>query len=88
MTPDDRNVLAANQGTKDKPRTTVSIIDTASFMVVGTVETGKGARGVVIDPSSRFAYITNVSPMAPTVAPSPEIELVLPADMVDMDMGG
>jgi Uncharacterized conserved protein len=58
--PDNRYVLAANQGTKDKPSTTVSIIDTESFSVVGTVETGEGAHGVVIDPSSRCAYISNI----------------------------
>jgi YVTN family beta-propeller protein len=40
--------------------TTVSIVDTASFSVVNTVETGLGAHGVVIDPSSRHAYITNI----------------------------
>jgi Uncharacterized conserved protein len=60
VTPDNRYVLAANQGTKEKPSTTVSIIDTASFFVIGTVEAGKGAHGVVIDPSSRYAYISNI----------------------------
>jgi YVTN family beta-propeller protein len=60
VTPDDRYVLAAHQGTKDKPSTTVSIIETASFAVVGTVETGRGAHGIVIDPSSRLAYISNI----------------------------
>jgi YVTN family beta-propeller protein len=60
VTPDNKYVLAANQGTQDTPSTTVSIIDTASFKVVNTLETGQGAHGVVIDPSSRFAYITNI----------------------------
>ncbi|MCC7450673.1 MAG: hypothetical protein IT324_24885, partial [Anaerolineae bacterium] len=60
VSPDNRYVLAANQGTKDKPSTSVSIIDAATFAVVDTVDTGKGAHGVVIDPSSRYAYITNI----------------------------
>ena len=60
VTPDDKYLLAANQGTKDDPSTTVSIIDTATFTVIGTLETGKGAHGIVIDPSSRYAYVTNV----------------------------
>ncbi|MEW5990395.1 MAG: hypothetical protein AB1736_03495 [Chloroflexota bacterium] len=60
MTPDNRYVLAANQGTEDNPSTTVSIIDTQTFAVVGTVETGKGAHGVVIDPGSRYAFISNI----------------------------
>lgn len=55
-----KHILAANQGTKENPSTTVSIIDTATFAVVGTVETGQGAHGVVIEPSSRYAYITNI----------------------------
>ena len=60
VTPDNKYVLVANQGTKDSPSTTVSIVDVATFTVVATIETGKGAHGVMIDPSSRFAYITNI----------------------------
>jgi YVTN family beta-propeller protein len=60
VTPDNRYLLAANQGTKDSPSTTVSIIDTATFAVVKTVDTGKGAHGITIDPSSKHAYITNI----------------------------
>ena len=60
VTPDNRYVLAANQGMKDRPGTTVSVIDTATFTVARTVETGQGAHGVVVDPSSRHAYVTNL----------------------------
>ena len=60
VTPDGKYLLAANQGTKDKPSTTVSIVDTATFTVLDTVPTGQGAHGVVIEPSSRYAYITNL----------------------------
>ena len=60
VTPDNRYVLAANQGTKDRPGTTVSLIDTTTFTVARTVETGEGAHGVVVDPSSRHAYVTNL----------------------------
>lgn len=60
VTPDNGFVLAANQGTSDKPGTTVSIIDTATFTVVRSVETGRGAHGVVINPSGQAAYITNL----------------------------
>ncbi|WP_051518033.1 YncE family protein [Intrasporangium chromatireducens] len=35
------------------------MIDTERFAVAATVETGKGAHGIVIDPSSRHAYVTN-----------------------------
>lgn len=60
MSPDNKYLVAANQGTKDNPSTTVSIIDTTSFTVLETVETGQVAHGVVIEPSSRYAYITNI----------------------------
>jgi len=60
VSPDGTYLLVANQGTVERPSTTVSIIDTASFAVVDTVETGQGAHGLVIDPSSRHAYVTNI----------------------------
>lgn len=59
VSPNGKYLLVANQGTKDQPSRTVSIIDTATFTAVGTVETGAGAHGVVIDPTSQDAYITN-----------------------------
>jgi YVTN family beta-propeller protein len=60
VSPDGKYVLVANQGTEEQPSTTVSIIDTSTFTVARTVGTGKGAHGVVIDPSSRYAYISNI----------------------------
>lgn len=60
VTPNGGKLLVANQGTADRPSTTLSILDLRSFDVVGTVETGKGAHGVVVDPSSRHAYVTNI----------------------------
>ncbi len=60
VTPDNALVLAANQGTKDRPGTTVSFIDVKTFAVVGSVKTGKGAHGIVIEPAGRFAYVTNI----------------------------
>ena len=43
-------LLVANQGTQKRPGTTVSVVDTGSFTVAKTVETGRGAHGVVVDP--------------------------------------
>nr|WP_244242256.1 beta-propeller fold lactonase family protein [Nocardioides seonyuensis] len=57
---DNRYLLVANQGTEDSPGTTVSVIDTKTFTVKAEVETGQGSHGIVIDPSSRHAYITNI----------------------------
>jgi YVTN family beta-propeller protein len=58
-TPDSALVLVANQGTAGKPGTTVSVIDVASMKVAGTIKTGAGAHGVVIDRDGRQAFVTN-----------------------------
>jgi len=60
VSPDNRYLLVANQGTQAKPSTTISILETKTFTVLRTVQTGKGAHGIVIEPSSRHAYITNM----------------------------
>lgn len=50
VSPDDRCVLAANQGSDDSPGTTLSVVDTVTFTVTRTVTTGNGAHGMVVDP--------------------------------------
>lgn len=59
-TPDGRTLLVANQGTKQKPGNTVSVIDLADSKVVNTVRTGPGAHGVVVDREGRYAYVSNI----------------------------
>lgn len=58
-TPDSRLLLVANQGTRAKPGTSVSIIDIENFKVVATIKTGRGAHGVVVDRDGRHAFVTN-----------------------------
>ncbi len=58
-TPDSRWLLVANQGTREKPGNSVSMIDLQTFMAVATIETGPGAHGVVIDNDGRRAFVTN-----------------------------
>ena len=60
VTPDNRFLLVANQGDVQEPGTTVSLIDIASFTLTKDVETGQGAHGIVVEPSGRHAYITNL----------------------------
>lgn len=60
VTPDASLILVANQGTKEAPGTTLSIVDAATLTEVGTVETGQGVHGVVVEPSGRYAYVTNL----------------------------
>ena len=59
-TPDSRTLLVANQGTRQKPGDTVSVIDLQSGKVAATVKTGRGAHGVVIDRDGRYAYVSNI----------------------------
>jgi YVTN family beta-propeller protein len=60
VTPDGQTLLVANQGTEDAPSTTVSFIDTSTLEEVAQVESGQGAHGVAIEPSGRYAYVTNL----------------------------
>ena len=60
VTPDNRFLLVANQGDEQDPGTTVSFIDIASFTLTKDVETGQGAHGIVVEPSGRHAYVTNL----------------------------
>lgn len=59
-TPDSRTLLVANQGTRKKPGSTVSLIDLERFKVAKTVVTGAGAHGVAVDREGRYAYVTNM----------------------------
>lgn len=59
-TPDSRRLLVANQGTRQKPGDTVSIIDLGEVRVASTVRTAPGAHGVVVDRSGRYAYVSNI----------------------------
>lgn len=58
-TPDGRTLLVANQGTREKPGTNVSVVDLDTFKTTKTIETGRGAHGVVVDRKGRYAYVTN-----------------------------
>jgi YVTN family beta-propeller protein len=60
VTPDNRFLLVANQGDEQDPGTTVSLIDIASFTLTKDIETGEGAHGIVVEPSGRHAYVTNL----------------------------
>ncbi|HEX9835145.1 MAG TPA: hypothetical protein VGA66_19045, partial [Mycobacterium sp.] len=59
LTPDEATVLSADQGTRDAPGRTVSMLDTAAMAVRSTVATGSGPHGVVIDTAGTRAWVTN-----------------------------
>lgn len=56
-TPDGRYVYVANQGTRERPDSTVSIIDTRTNRVDTTVIAGRGAHGVVISSDGTRAFV-------------------------------
>ncbi len=57
-TPDGHRLLVANQGSKKAPGRTVSVIDLGRLEVVKTLETGRGAHGVVVTKDG-YAFVTN-----------------------------
>ncbi|MDQ1249568.1 MAG: hypothetical protein QG597_3943 [Actinomycetota bacterium] len=59
LTPNDTQVVSADQGKKDTQGHTLSVIDTTAMTTRGTVATGAGPHGVVIDASGNWAWVTN-----------------------------
>ncbi|KUH64997.1 hypothetical protein AU184_02605 [Mycolicibacterium novocastrense] len=59
LTPDGETVVSADQGTRDRPGNTASVIDTRSMTVRSRVDTGSGPHGVVIDDTGTRAWVTN-----------------------------
>ena len=84
---DNRFLLVANQGTEEAPGTTVSVIDTKTFTVTTTIETGVGSHGIVIDPSSRHAYVTNIYGDDIAVVDLQELRVVARIPVGDMPNG-
>lgn len=56
----DQYAYVANQGSKDSPSNTLSVIELATKKVVSTIETGKGAHGVVSSSDNKRVYVTNM----------------------------
>lgn len=59
LTPDETTVLSADQGTRDAPGRALSLIDAAAMTPQGTVATGTGPHGVVVDSTGTRAWVTN-----------------------------
>ena len=59
LTPDETQVVSADQGTDDARGRTLSVIDTETMTTRGAVTVGAGPHGVVIDPSGHWAWVTN-----------------------------
>lgn len=60
LTPDGRTLLSADQGTEDQPGDTISLVDTDSMTVSGSITVGAGPHGVTVDPAGGRAWVTNM----------------------------
>ena len=59
LTPDETEVISADQGRRDAQGNTLSIINTATMTMRGTVTVGAGPHGVVTDRSGAWVWVTN-----------------------------
>lgn len=57
---DNLFAFIANQGSEENPSNSVTKIDLRTKKVVATIETGKGAHGVVSSPDNQYVYVTNM----------------------------
>jgi len=57
---DDKIAIVANQGTEKKPSNSITKIDLSTKKAVATIETGKGAHGLVTSGDNKFIYVTNM----------------------------
>ena len=76
LTPDERTVVSADQGTRQQPGNTLSVIDTPEMTVRAAVGTGAGPHGVVIDPSGTRAWVTNTYDDTVSVIDLPSLSAV------------
>ncbi len=76
LSPDEKTVVSADQGTRAHPGDTLSVIDTAGMTVLGEIGTGSGPHGVVIDPSGMRAWVTNTYDDTVSVIDLPERTVV------------
>lgn len=56
----DEFAYVANQGTKDAPSNSVTVIELALRKATAEIITGKGAHGVVTSPDNKKVYVTNM----------------------------
>ncbi|MFD2444382.1 YncE family protein [Bacillus sp. CGMCC 1.16607] len=77
----------ANQGTEDEPSTSVSVIDLGSMKVKTSIETGKGAHGVVTSPDSKRLYVTNMFENTVTVINTEQNKVIDKIDVGEIPNG-
>lgn len=77
----------ANQGSKDNPSNSVSVVDLTSRMVTATIQTGKGAHGLVTSWDSKRLYVTNMFENTVTVIDIAENKVITTIDVGEIPNG-
>ena len=60
LSPDDKVIFVANQGTKGNPTTTVSKVNAQTLETQSTIESGKGAHGLLTSKDGQLTFVTNM----------------------------
>ena len=87
LAPDGRTLLSADQGTEAEPGNTLSVIDPTDMTVRGTVRTGSGPHGVVIDTTGAKAWVTNIYDDTVSVVDLDALEVLETVPVGDMPNG-
>lgn len=72
----DQYAYVANQGTEAEPSNSVTVVDLTSKKATTTIETGKGAHGVVTSSDSKRLYVTNMFEHTVTVINTEKNEVI------------
>ncbi|WP_404333043.1 YncE family protein [Mesobacillus maritimus] len=72
----DQYAYIANQGTEENPSNTVTVVDLTAKKATTTIETGKGAHGVVTSSDSKRLYVTNMFENTVTVIETEQNEVI------------
>lgn len=72
----DQYAYVANQGTEAEPSNSVTVVDLTSKKATTTLETGKGAHGVVTSSDSKRLYVTNMFEHTVTVIDTEKNEAI------------
>jgi YVTN family beta-propeller protein len=72
----DQYAYVANQGTEADPSNSVTVVDLTSKKATTTIETGKGAHGVVTSSDSKRLYVTNMFEHTVTVIDTEKNEAI------------
>ncbi|WP_056684588.1 beta-propeller fold lactonase family protein [Cytobacillus solani] len=77
----------ANQGTEEVPSNSVSVVDLVEKKVTATIETGKGAHGVVTSSDNKRLYVTNMFENTVTIIDTKQNKVIDTIEVGEMPNG-